>query len=315
MGRTDWLNLASNAYQNRQLSALERQQAALVEQQEQQLMISMMQEMRHQNIIEMRKMVIKFDQFADKASEVFKSYPAYAIMKAEMAIETIDATGLNTDAFEEIADMERASQMNTKIRQNTASMQSSATQETISNVQIMKTFIAEGENEMEALIPMCVANEDWAEHAEEFAEVDPLHRDRKFKYKLYTFGPFFLGFILLMAGIGMLGDCIEKDSDDICITYENENLATQTLGMLGMLLTLIGCLLFPALFFWSRKYLKQWRPLNEKKELFESMEDTFKHLSTKYGMNSSQEVINRRQEMISWVAKMTPSDPTMQLDL
>ena len=70
---TDWLNLASNVQQNRQLAAMQ-------EQQEQQMMMSMMQEMNRQNIIEMRKMVINLDQFADRAAVVSNSYPAYAMI-------------------------------------------------------------------------------------------------------------------------------------------------------------------------------------------------------------------------------------------
>ena len=307
-GRTDWLNLASNVQQNRQLAALQ-------EQQEQQMMMSMMQEMQRQNIIEMRKMVINLDQFADRANAVSNSYPAYAIMMTELAIETIDATGLNPDGFEEITDMERASQMNAKIRGNMANMKSSASQDTISGAQQMRTFIQEGEDEMEALIPMCVANEDWAEHADEFAEVDPLHRERKLKYNLYAFGPLVLGIILVTAAVGMMGDCIETDADDICMTYENESLTTDALSYGGALLALIGIILALALFFWGREYLKQWRPLNSKKELVEELEESYNHLSRKYGMTSSQEVIDRRQAMITWVVKMTPTDPTMKLEL
>ncbi len=305
---TDWLNLASNVQQNRQLAALQ-------EQQEQQMMMSMMQEMNRQNIIEMRKMVINLDQFADRAVAVSNSYPAYAIMMTEIAIEAIDASGLNADTFEEITDMERASQMNAKIRGNEANMKSSASQDIISSAQQMRVFIEEGEDEMEALAPMCAANEDWAEHADEFAEVDPLHQERKGKYNMYTFGPLVLGIILMAAAFGMSGECLVYDADDFCETYENESFTIDALNGGGALLVLIGIILGLALFFWGRKYLKQWSPLNDKKELVEEVKESYNHLSQKYGMTSSQDVNDRRQSMLSWVVKMTPTDPTMKLEL
>jgi hypothetical protein len=304
---TDWLNLASNVQQNRQLAAMKAQQ-------EQQMMMSMMQEMNRQNIIEMRKLVLNLDQFADRAVAVSNLYPAYALMMTRIAIESIDSAGLDADTFEEITDMERVSQMNTKIRGNEASMISSASQDTISSAHQMRVFIEEGEDEMEALAPMCAANEDWAEHADEFAEVDPLHQERRGKYRM-TGAPIIIGLILMGAAVGMSGECLVYDADGWCVTYENESFTIDALNGVGALLILIGIILMLALFPWSRKYLKQWSPLNDKKELVEEVEESWFHLSQKYGMTSSQDVNDRRQQMIAWVVKMTPTDPTMKLEM
>lgn len=303
---TDWLNLASNVQQNRQLAAMQ-------EQQEQMMMMDMLKEMNRQNIIEMRKMVINLARFAEKAPKVYNSYPAYAIMMTEFAIEKIDEAGINADSFEEISDMEITSQMNTKMRESLAEMKSSSSQEIILSAQQMKIFISEGEDEMEALIPMCIANEDWTEHAEEFAVIDPLHRERKKKYHMYTIIPLVIGTILFAAGLGMSGDCLVYDADDICTTYENESFTIDALNMSGLLLVIVGILIGVILFFWSRKYLKEWSPLNDKKLLVEELQEPYTQLSHKYGMTSSQQVINSRQEMIDWVTKVSPTDETMKL--
>ena len=307
-GGTDWLNLASNVKQERRLAQIQQQQ-------EQQNLMMMMHEVNRQNIIEKRKMVVNFDQFADKAAVVSNAYPAYAIMMTDLAIEAIDSAGLNADTFEEITDMERVNQMNSKIRGNEANMKSSASPDTVSSAHQMRVFIEEGDGEMEALAPMCEFNEDWAEHADEFAEVDPLHQDRKSKYRMWSLGPLLMGVILVFAYVGLLGECIETDAENICTTYENETNTVYSIGALGILVFCCGLILGLALFPWSRKYLKQWKPLNEKKQRVEGVQEEYNYLSQKYGLTSSQQVIDRRLSMIAWVAKMSPTDPSMRLEL
>ena len=117
------------------------------------------------------------------------------------------------------------------------------------------------------------------------------------------------------AAFGMSGECLVYGADDLCETYENESFTIDALNGVGALLLLIGVILGLVLFPWGRKYLKQWAPLNAKKELVEEVKGSYTHLSQKYGMTSSQDVNDRRQQMISWVVKMTPTDPTMKLEM
>ena len=111
------ISAGSNLYQNKQLAQQTAQNEAMILQMEQQAMMQRMQEMRRQNIIEARKTVVKLDKFAEKAIAVAESYSVYALMMTGRVLDLVRQTGLNADFFEEIADMERAVQMNEKLEE------------------------------------------------------------------------------------------------------------------------------------------------------------------------------------------------------
>ncbi|MDC0040377.1 hypothetical protein OAJ11_00995 [Candidatus Poseidoniales archaeon] len=309
------ISAGSNLYQNKQLAQQTAQNEAMILQMEQQAMMQRMQEMRRQNIIEARKTVVKLDKFAEKAIAVAESYSVYALMMTGRVLDLVRQTGLNADFFEEIADMERAVQMNEKLEAAESSIRSSMSEDQISYSTRMQRFIDIEEDEMEAHIGDCKSNEDWSKNSAEFAEVDSLHQGRKKKFMIYMGASLGISLILLIAAFAMSGECIETDADDYCVTWENESMVISVIigaGLLGFLGAFIGGI--PG-FFWSRKYQKQWKPLADQFSYVEQIKDRFHSMAKKYGSTSSVEISDKRSSMIAWVEKMTPSDPSMLLDL
>jgi len=287
----------------------------MILQMEQQAMMQRMQEMKRQNIIEARKTVVKLDKFAEKTIAVSESYSEYALMMTGRVLDLVRETGLNADFFEEIADMERAAQMNEKLEAAESSIRSSMDEDQILYSARMQRFIDKEEDEMEAHIGNCKANEDWSKNSAEFAEVDPLHQERKKKFMIYMGASLGISVILLIGGFVMMGECIETDADDFCVTYENESTITNVLiagGVLGVFGVMIGGI--PG-YLWSRKYLKQWQPLKNQLDHVEAIEGRYQSMGKKYGTTSSVGISEMRSSMIAWVEKLTPSDPSMLLDL
>jgi hypothetical protein len=308
------ISSGSNLYQNKQLAQQTAQNEAMMLQMEQQVMMQRMQEMRRQNIIEARKTVIKLDKFAEKAIAVAESYSVYALMMTGRVLDLVRQTGLNADFFEEITDMERAAQMNEKLEAAESSIRSSMDEDQISYSTRMQTFIDIEEDEMEAHIGDCISNENWSKNSAEFAEVDSLHKERKKKFMIYMWASLGISVILLISGVAMMGECIETDADDFCVTYENQLMSgvVGSAGLLGLLGVFIGGI--PG-FFWSRKYQKQWKLLYDQFSYVELIKDRFQSMAKKYGSTSSVEISDTRSSMIAWVEKLTPSDPSMLLDL
>ena len=117
----------------------------------------------------------------------------------------------------------------------------------------------------------------------------------------------------LAALIGYLSECVAYDNEDpdLCVEYENNELYSNFLGIATISLFL-GWI--PG-FFWGRKYLKQWAPLNEEYQVILSIQGAYQDLSRKYNSTSSIEIINQRAALIKWVEELTPDDETMLLNV
>jgi len=311
----DIISAGSNLYQNKQLAQQTAQNEAMLLQMEQQAMMQRMQEMKRQNIIEARKTVIKLGKLSEQAIVVSETNPEYALMMIGRILELVRSSGLNADFFEEIGDMERATEMNDSLEAAESSIRSSMIEEQISDSENMQRFIDIEEDEMEAHIAYCRANEDWSKNSAEFAEVDPLHLARKKKFQIYFGASLVIGAIIAGAGIGMMGECLEYDADDVCQTYENESALATGILALGGLIFLLGFLGGLPGYFWSRKYQSQWQPLRNQLDHVESIEGRFQSMTQKYGTTSSVEISERRSSMIAWTEKLSPTDPSMILDL
>ena len=316
------ISAGSNLYQNAQLAQQTAQNETMILQMEQQAMMQRMQEMRRQNIIEARRTVIKLEKFAEKAIAVSESYSVYALMMTGRVLGMVRETGLNTDLFEEIADMERAAQMTEKLEAAESSIRSSMGEDQISYSTRMQRFIDIEEDEMEAHIGDCISNEDWSKNSAEFSEVDQLHKGRRKKFMIYLGASVGVSLILLFAGLVMRGECTQYEMEYVpwegykeagCLTYENDSMIMITwTGLLVLLGVLIG--LIPG-FLWSGKYQNRWQRLNNQFSHVEKIKDRYQTSAKKYGTTSSVEIYATRSSMIAWVEKLTPSDPSMVLDL
>ena len=318
---TDLINTGSNLYQNRQMAKqsaiLEEQTAAQWEMNRQLARQAEMEEMREnkrQNIIEARKTVIKLGEFSEKAVEVSESYPEYSYMMTNIAQEMVEGTGLGSDFFEEISDMERASEMNKKLDGAAEKIRGSMEQDQISDAGTMRRFLDVDEDALRELESHCLKRESWSKNKAEFEELTPLHKYHSgWRGWVYTLGlPVVLFFLALIVGAILGGDCVAYDSDDYCEEYENDEMVNGSIfaAMAG------ACVGWYPGSRWGRKYLNQWQPLDEERQSVEAIEERFNKLSSKYGSETSTKTAEIRLDTLGWIKKMVPTGHLgMSLDI
>ena len=304
----DWANLASNLYQNKMLAQQTAQGEVMLAQMEQQLAVQHMQEMRHQNIVEKRKLVVKLEDIASRAGEVSEDFPEYSLMMLEMALGLINDAGLREDDFEEIGDMKSARDMNKSMKAAKLNIEGEMSQDQISDCRKMKVFLLIEDDEMETLAECCRINEEWSKKSAQFEELSTLHKRRNGwrKWPFMIAGSILAFLVLGVMGALLAGDCVAYDSEnpDLCVEWENDSLYDQILG-LAFLSLFLGWI--PG-YFWSNKYVKQWIPLDEEHQRVMSVESTYLALSEKHGSSSSNEINERRAKLVKWVEELTPDN-------
>ena len=314
-GGVDWANLTANVYQNKMLAQQTAQGEVMMGQMEQQLAMQHMQEMRHQNIVEKRKLIVALDDIANRAVGVSEKFPEYSLMMLEMAMGLIDDAGLRADDFEEIGDMKSAKEMNNSMNSAKHTIEEAMSQDQNSDSRKMKDFLLVEEDEMELLAQYCVINEEWSRKSSDFEELTPLHKRRNGwrKWGIMISCSILSFFVMAIAGAGLAGDCLMYDSDDpdLCTEYENERLYN-TFLLVAFLCLILG---WTPGFLWGRKYLKQLVPLNQEYEKVLSIQSTYQSLRQKYNPASSSEIFERRANLIKWVEELTPDNEAMLLNV
>ena len=292
MSRVDWANLASNVYQNKQLAKQTAQGEVMMEQMAQQAAMQRMQQMRHQNIVEKRKMVVKLDGISERAVGVSEQFPEYSLMMTEMSLELIKDAGLREDDFEEIGDMKSAGGMNRAMESAKSTIKGSMSDEQVSDTAKMKQFLITEEDEMESLEQYCSMNEEWQGGiSEDYATIAPLHKKQNIMFLALRIGLFF-------AGMAMVGESdVDSDMSDI-----------------GLVLFLVGgAMLY---YKWPKSmYTEQFEALDGMREAVEGANQRYQELSSKYGTSSSKEIGERRSQLMKWVEELTPDDESMLLNL
>jgi hypothetical protein len=292
----DWANLASTAYQNRQLAYQTAQNNTMIGQMATQLAVEGAREIRHQNIVKKRKMVVKLDRIAKKTEEVSKAFPEYSLMMTKMNLGIIDDMGLEEDDFEEIGDMRAAEEMNTSLKSVKTTIQESLTEKQISDSSKMTQFILNDQNEMNLLEQHCIMNEEWQENSEEWATIVP-------QYEKQVRNIAILKWIFFILYIGS-GTTISEESMD---SFSAESMPFYFFGVTWLIL-FFGNLPKPT----SRERHEELSKMNKN---IEEIKDSYQSLSTKYGISNSKEIADEKITLMKWVQELTPDEEPMHLSV
>jgi hypothetical protein len=310
------INAGSNLYQNKQLADQSRALNAQNQMMEQQLLMQQMEQMKKEMIIEKRKMLMSIHLFLDKVDRTYQHHLEYAWTMTSMVADQVQGQGLSSRDFEDVVDMEKANQIQTRLFDSLTNIQTQMNHQQNENAARMKSIIIKEENELENLVLLFQQKEDWESNRIRFEKIDPIHR--KIKKTATIFFAITLS-IALFGLIGMaasLGECIEYNADNTCDTYENDgNIIAGVgaiVGTLSFLVALVGGIPYGLK---ANKYRTEWHFLNDKKVLSEQGAFIRNSLSNTYLVHNSKDAFGLRNSLVGWVDSLSPSDPSMILSL
>jgi len=283
---TDAFVIGSSVYQNlvirKQAKRLESEVKQQIRFLDRQRKIEHFKEERRRNIIEKRKMLIRFGDFSEKAMRKFDIFPEYSAMMMEFANRSLSDNPLDPEDFEEMGDIEKASEIRNLFHNRFRHIRSNLTDDQSRNVEQMVLFFDSEEDEMMEHLILCKINEEWTEVEDKFAKVNEAHRE---KIQIL----YFVSSIPILAIItGFL------------------------LGLISpSLLAVIYPLIVPGLAIWLateatiwimiRITDNEWNQMNKLRIRKEISEEKFHELGNKFSTFSSEEIskmADRKREMI-----------------
>ena len=312
----DIANVGSNLYQNKQLAnqsrALEQQNQMM----QQQLLMQQIEQMNRELLVEKRKMLMRLHMFLDKVDRTHPHFPEYSWMMLDIVNDQNEIAGLSASDFEEVADMEKANQIQTRIYDTKTLILSNLSHERQNYAARMKSIVMSEEDELERLEYLLEGFENWNEVSPQYEEIKPIHeRNKKSAIKAWAIG-LVIALVLLGGGVGLLGECVEYDGDDVCVTYENDGSIVAGvffgLGFITFIATLIiGIPKSIAV----TKSGKIYNPLSVQFEFISSQSLERDSLSSKHSISNSQDAGQMRTSLVNWVDSMSPKDPNFLLEL
>ena len=295
---TDLFSVGSSVVQYRlireQTRRLEAQLQAQSEYLWQQKAISEFLEINRRNLIEKRKLLLRFDDFTNRALEVHGEYPEYATMMMEFANKSLSKNNLSADDFEDLQDMEKSKQINHKVSEAATNMRQNLTIEQSITVDRMKIFLRTEEDMMEEHAVLCKENENWDSMSEHFAEIDSLRKVRKKEFHIVS---------AITSMIAIFGLVLWRMDSSIYASFE----FLLSLIVFGWMLAIIWMRI------WSREYEKDWKPMKGQQLLVELSKDRFNFLGNKFSTFSSNRIIKNRLKMKQWLDLITPRDDEKKL--
>jgi len=312
----DLANLGSNLYQNKQLA----HQGQMIEQQnqmmQQQMLLQQLEQVNKNLLIEKRKMLMKIDIFLDKVDKTHSHYPEYSLMMFDLVNDSIAQMELSASDFEDISDMQKANEIQTRLDHTRDLISNNLSQERQSWSQRMKSIVTTEENELERLEYLLTNNEYWAEVRPQYDEILPIHIDNKKSATKRWLVGLILAMILMVGGAVALGDCVEFDSDDVCVTYENENNIVAGAGLgIGFVTFVFTIAYATPKTIAASKSGKIYNPLHEQYEMDLVQSQERNELAQKHGVGSSRDAVALRSNLVEWVNSMSPSSPEFVLEL
>lgn len=283
---TDTFVIGSSVYQNlvirKQAKRLESEVNQQIRFLDRQRKIEHFKEERRRNIIEKRKMLIRFRDFSEKAMRKFDIFPEYSAMMMEFANRSLSDNPLDPEDFEEMGDIEKASEIRNLFHNRLRHIRSNLTDDQSRNVEQMVLFFDSEEDEMTEHLILCKINEEWTEVEDKFAKVNEAHRE---KIQIL----YFVSSIPILAIItGFLLRLISLS-----------------------LLAVIYPLIVPGLAIWLataatiwimiRITDNEWNQMNKLRIRKEISEEKFHELGNKFSTFSSEEIskmVDRKREMI-----------------
>ena len=349
--RADMVSAGSNIVQNFQLAKSNRlqeesnvfqavqteQQIMQTEMQAQQLAMEQSRERKRLEIIEKRKLLIKFEDLCDRAVAVFPEYPEYSAMMMENARDSFQNWGLSSDHFEEIPDMERSTRVFSLISGTASEFRNNLDDGQTNNLASMREFLDSEDSLMEEHARLCQDVEEMANSEGRMNELllhkeklDSLHQERfgvflsdLWKQTKRSFIAIGIGVLIVVLAMSSLaGDCVEYDADDVCQTYEN-----QTVFMASIILFMVFGIPITILPWWaiyafyqSREFRREWAPFEGEFAVLESLRQRiisnngrFQMLSERFQTSSSYEAIEMRTKKKDWVDSLIPNEPEKKL--
>ena len=324
-------NLAQQAMQTELLAASNQMQA-------QQLAMEQERERKRLEIIERRKLLVKFESLCDRAPQVFSEYPEYSTMMMENARDYFQNSGLGSDNFEEISDMERSSKIYSRITEMSMDFRTKLDESQTFTLSSMNDFLNSEGYLLEEHTRLCQDVEQMSNSEERLKELlahkkklDSLHeeRTREFRSDLWkrtkqSFALFAIGIVIAAAGVmAFAGECLEYDEDEVCQTYENDSAFIGSVFVAMILGLPLSVLPFWAIyaFFQSRESRRQWAPYEQEFVGIESLrlrvisnDDRFQMLSEKFQSSSSSEIIDLRNKKIDWINELSPKAHEINLN-
>jgi len=312
----DIANVGSNLYQNRQLA----NQSRVLEQQnqmmQQQLLMQQIEQMNRELLIEKRKMLMRLHQFLDKVDRTHPHFPEYAWMMLDIVNDQNQIVGLSASEFEEVADMEKANQIQTRIYDTKVLIMSNLSHERQNYAARMKSIVMTEEDELERLEYLLDGFENWNEVAPQYEEIKPIHeRNKKTAIKVWAIG-LVIALALLGGGAGLLGECVEYDAEGVCDTYENDGSIIAGVFMLLGFFTFIATLIvgIPKSLAVSKSG-KIFNPLSVQFKFISNQSLERDSLSSKHSISTSHDAGQMRTSLVNWVDSMSPKDPNFILEL
>lgn len=311
----DLANLGSNLYQNKQLAnqsrALEQQNQMM----QQQLLMQQLEALNKEVLIEKRKMLMKIDMFLDKVDRTHPHYPEYSLMMLDIVSEKIGEMEVGPTDFEEVADMQKANEISTRLYATRTLVAGNLSSERLSYSQRMKSIITTEEDELERIEYLLANYESWLEVKSNYDEIKPLHMaNKKAAIMRWSIG-LTIAIIFFAVGAVVGGECLEYDADDMCVSYDGDETAMGALMAIGAVAFLgTACYATPKSLA-AGKSGKIYNPLNEKYEMILSQSSEREELSRIHGVNSSNEASSHRLGLVQWVDSMSPTSPEYTLDL
>lgn len=315
--RSSWadiVNVGSNLYQNKQLA----NQARMIDQQnqmmQQQLLMQQLEALNKELLIEKRKMLMKIHLFLDKVDRTHPHYPEYSLMMLDVVSENIGQMELSSSDFEEVADMQKANEISTRLYDTRRLIAENLSSERQSWSQRMKSIVMHEEDELERVEYLLANHENWLEMKPQYDEITPIHlANKKSATKRWVVG-LTVAFLCFSIGVAAAGDCIAYDADDLCETYENDVALAAGSG--------IGTLVFLGTLIYATppsiavsKSGKIYTPLHEKYEMDLVQMAERDQLAQKHQVNTSTEARSLRSSLVEWVDSMSPNSPEYKLEL
>jgi len=359
--RADMVSAGSNVIQNFQLRKQNRLQEQSLEQQtmqtelnaqqlamqshqlamqSQQLAMEQDRERKRLEIIERRKLLIKFESLCDRASTVFSEYPEYSTMMMENARDSFQNSGLSADYFEEIADMERANNIFSRITEISAEFRTKLDNSQTITLSSMREFLNSEDYLLQEHTGLCQdveqmhSSEDRANELLTHKEkLDTLHQEKSavfrsglWKRTKWSLALLLIGMVIVLGGgsAGVFGECLEYDEDEVCQTYENNTLFNAALICFGILAMPLGLLPWWAVyaFYQSLEFRREWTPFEQEFAPIQSLrlrvisnEDRYQMLSQQFQTSSSIEAIELRNELKNWINDLSPMAHEINLNV
>jgi hypothetical protein len=312
---SDLVNVGSNLYQNKQLANQSRQLAQQNEMMEQQLLMQQLEALNKEVLVEKRKMLMRIHMLLDKADRTHPHFPEYSLMMLDIVSEKIGEMELSPSDFEEVADMQKANEIGTRLFDTRKLVSENLSTERQGYSQRMKSIILVEEDELEAAEFLLANHEAWDKVEGKYDDIKPIHMANK-KAAIMRWG-IGLGLAILLMVIGAVigGECLEYDDSNSCTSYEgNENVMGAFISIGALIFLGTVCYATPKSLAVAKSG-KIYTPLNEQYEMILAQSKDREELSQKHQVQTSSDAVSLRSSLVEWVDSMSPNSPEFRLEL